>query len=124
MVQEQEFILHVVPMQELKAQTLLSEVIPIPSIGEVEFVCDNSTVTIDGLVGTVEINNNLAGNYGGGLATFLSDITLNNVDFNNNTAIGANGDGGGIFRLGYSIFNMTNVNYSGNTATRGTNNIN
>jgi hypothetical protein len=68
-------------------------------------VCiDNSTVTIDGLAGTVEISNNSGGNYGGGLATFLSNITLINVNFNNNTANGNNGDGGGIFRLGYSTF--------------------
>jgi hypothetical protein len=85
---------------------------------------DNSTVTIDGTgANGVRILNNEGGNYGGGIAVFLSTLNLVDVSINSNNAGGSNGDGGGVFRLGSSVtYNPGDVDISGNASARGINN--
>jgi len=79
---------------------------------------DNSIVIIDGTVAAgVVIDSNSGGNYGGGIAGFVSTITLTDVDINNNDSSGTNGVSGGFFHMGCGVPSETNVNYSGNTST-------
>ncbi len=78
---------------------------------------DDSHLTLD----NVDITNNYAGNYGGGLAAYNSIIDMSNCKISGNKVDGKNGSGGGIFSLNSTIndnggntINSNSASVSGN----------
>ena len=65
----------------------------------------------------VRISNNHAGNYGGGIAVYDSQLDLTNVQILNNTVDGRNGLGGGLYSHNSTVNQNSGVTISGNSAT-------